>query len=114
MRCASCGVTAPCPPSPLQNHLFDQFGHCATLARGRAEVPGIAQERQELSARHPCTEKQICAERFNDMLPRADGGRIAYHQFTACLGSANEIRNNAVCCPIAATDDVASPDGSDA
>ena len=75
----------------------------------RAEIPGTGIFLRILP--QGCTELQISAEGFQDMLPRPDGTGIADTNGLISAQSADTIGDEAVSAPVAAADDVACSGG---
>ena len=109
----------PCAGPGLE-HFFDEILHTAFGFRTRAEVEGgissIIRTPLALDQIFEQTrgEFEISTERFEDMLPRTRGVRVAHGDRFAALQMADAVGHDAVLGPIPAADDIAGAGGSDA
>ena len=94
------GAASP-QPFQLIGDPRDRFG----VRLGGAEVPG----RCETSGifRESLRKHKVSAKRLEDELPRPDGGRASNQARSTCEESPEEVRDELVACPIAATDRIA-------
>ena len=101
------GKVPGCAFTPALRKLLDDPLHGFSIFFSRAEVEGFG-KRRTFNIKI-LGKSQIAAQGLEHMLPRACGVGIADVDTLAIFNSAQDVWNEPVFSPVAATDDVASP-----